>query len=230
MRQTPSSIYTDAVNRALPQAIQVADRYHLVQNLREHLQRACDRKRTSLPFVEDTSVKREPPHGKDKVRPHAHSPVAEALPVLCEHAQSEEADQPLPLQEPEREEHQETDEAELASLTYADRKKQISRDNRVARYEEIMALHRVGMAQRAIARHLGISRKTVKSFVAAPAFPERVPGTGFRPKGTGKLDPYLLYLRARWEAGIHKGSHLFDEIKARGYTGSASLVGDLPPI
>lgn len=83
------------------------------------------------------------------------------------------------------------------------------------------------MAQRAIARHLGISRKTVKHFVTAPAFPQRVPGTGFRPKGTGKLDPYLPYVRSRWEAGVHKGSHLFDEIKARGYTGSASLLGQL---
>jgi len=46
-----ASAYADAVKRALPHATQVADHYHLVQNLREHLQRFLDRKRTSLPVV-----------------------------------------------------------------------------------------------------------------------------------------------------------------------------------
>ena len=45
--------YADAVKRALPHATQVADRYHLVQNLREQLQQFLDRKRTCLPEVED---------------------------------------------------------------------------------------------------------------------------------------------------------------------------------
>src|SRR5260370_38588553 len=46
-----ASSYADAVKRTLPHAIQVADRYHLVQNLREHLQRFLARKRTCLPEV-----------------------------------------------------------------------------------------------------------------------------------------------------------------------------------
>src|SRR3989475_10667762 len=48
-----ASAYADAVKRALPHATQIADRYHLVQNLREHLQRFLDRKRTCLPQIED---------------------------------------------------------------------------------------------------------------------------------------------------------------------------------
>src|SRR5260370_10293392 len=51
-----ASAYADAVKQALPHAVQVADRYHLIQNLREHLQRFLDRKRMCLPFVEDTSL------------------------------------------------------------------------------------------------------------------------------------------------------------------------------
>jgi len=39
-----ASAYAEAARRALPHATQVADRYHLVQNLREHLQRFLDRK------------------------------------------------------------------------------------------------------------------------------------------------------------------------------------------
>src|SRR6266702_8021710 len=52
-----ASAYADAVKRALPHALQVADRYHLVQNLREHLQPFLDRKRTWLPELEDIPLK-----------------------------------------------------------------------------------------------------------------------------------------------------------------------------
>jgi hypothetical protein len=41
-----ASAFADAVSRVLPHATQVADRYHLVQNLRDHLQQFLDRKRT----------------------------------------------------------------------------------------------------------------------------------------------------------------------------------------
>jgi len=90
-----------------------------------------------------------------------------------------------------------------------------------------MALHRAGMGHRAIARQLRMSRKTVKLFVSSPAFPERAPGTGLRPKGKSKLEPYLPYLRERWEFGMHTSSRLFGEIKERGYTGCLSLLGKL---
>src|SRR5207249_5443582 len=52
-----ASAYADAVRRALPHVTQVADRYHLVQNLREHVQRFLDRKRTWLPELEDIPLK-----------------------------------------------------------------------------------------------------------------------------------------------------------------------------
>src|SRR2546421_12237506 len=52
-----ASAYADAAKRALPHATQVADRYHLVHNLREHLQQFLDRKRTCLPEIEDSPLK-----------------------------------------------------------------------------------------------------------------------------------------------------------------------------
>jgi transposase len=48
--------FAEAISQALPHATQVADRYHLIQNLRDHLQQFLDRKRTCLPLVEDTPV------------------------------------------------------------------------------------------------------------------------------------------------------------------------------
>jgi len=44
--------YADGAKQGAPDAVQVADRYHLVANLRETLQRLLDRKRSCLPFLE----------------------------------------------------------------------------------------------------------------------------------------------------------------------------------
>jgi transposase len=188
-----ASAYADAVKRALPHAIQVADRYHLIQNLREHLQRLLDRKRTCLPFVEDTpvSAKEEPPGAQG----------------------------PPPPQPP-----QAVPEADLSNLISAERKQLISRNKRLARYEEVMALHRAGHSQREISRQLHLSRNTVQRYISAPGFPERAEGSGRRRSGTSKLDPYLPFLREQWDAGNHTCAHLFHLVKARGYTGCESLL------
>lgn len=205
-----ASAFADAVSQVLPHATQVADRYHLVQNLREHLQRLLDHHRSCLPLVEDTAVKRSQTSAKEQ----ADSPAD-----LILGANSDPAAGLLPS---EQQEGQTGAEAILSGLTYAERKKKISRDKRVWRYEEVMALHRQGMPHRAIARQLRISRNTVRRYVASSGFPERAEGSGQRAKGAGKLDPYLPYLREQWNAGIHNCSHLFKEVKARGYTGCQS--------
>ena len=223
-----ASAYADAAKRALPHAVQVADRYHLIQNLREHLQRFLDRKRTCLPLVEDTSLQGAQARGTNSEGASSTSPKVVAIlarsPV---NAKSQRADPPPHAQEPEQPEEQDQTDRDLSCFTYADRKKKISRDKRSAWYEEIMALPRAGIEQRAIARHLRMSRKTVKLFVSSPAFPERAPGTGLHPKGKSKLDPYLPYLRERRESGTHTSLRLFGEIKERGYTGCQSLLGKL---
>ena len=83
------------------------------------------------------------------------------------------------------------------------------------------------MGQRAIAREMQMSRRIVRRFLTSETFPERASGSGRRPKSKGMLDPYLAFLRERWNAGEQTGSHLFREIKERGYTGSESLLRHL---
>ena len=222
-----ASAYADAVNRALPHATQVADRYHLVQNLREHVQKFLDQKRILLPFVEDTPLKGDPTPSTGALSPVGASPDDVKGSSLVPDQYSDA------IQERE----QGHMEVEISSLTYTERQKKISRDKRYARYEEVMALYQAGMAQRAIARQLGVSRKLVAHFVSSPAFPERSPGSGQKPSGKSKLTRFIPYLRERWLAGTHKSSLLFQEIKEQGYTGSssglrhliASWRADLPP-
>jgi transposase len=117
----------------------------------------------------------------------------------------------------------EDERAGARQLTVTEQRRQISRANRLARYEQIIALHRQGLSQRAIARQLHVSRKVVYRSVRAGTFPERVP-TGRR---QSKLAPYLPYLRHSFEQGCHNGRQLAREIQAQGFRGSASLVGKL---
>ena len=219
-----ASAYADAAKRALPHATQVADRYHLVQNLREHLQRFLDRKRTCLPEIEDSPLQAVslsgPGNGgalNEQTSPLTATASVDSVPPEGTAQPQEELqpDQPPALM---------AQEMDLACLTYAERKKKISRDKRYARYEHILALHQAGLGQRAIARQLQISRRIVQRFLTSDGFPERAPGSGLRAFGKSKLDPYLGYLRHRWSAGEHSGPRLFDEIKQRGSTGSASLL------
>ena len=231
-----ASSYADAVSRALPRAIQVADRFHLCQNLREHLQTVLDRKRTCLPLVEDIPLKGATANTTGSVGP-PDIPAGEILVASPESSETEVSDTHQGTIQPEQEAMPNETEALLSSLTYAERRKKISRDKRYARYEEVMALHRAGMGQRAIARELGVSRKVVQRFVTSDGFPERAPGSGQRPKSKSKLAPYLPYVRQRWAAGTQNGLQLFREIKGRGYTGSRALLErliaewrtDLPP-
>ncbi len=232
-----ASAFADAVSRVLPHATQVADRYHLIQNLRDHLQQFLDRKRTCLPEVADIPLKEGSTNTQD-----LRDPLADQMSSVesCAESPSSQAggtSQPEAQVGPEAPKTAMEQERELSSLTYAERKKKISRDKRYARYEAVQALHREGLGQRAIARELHMSRRIVHRYLSAEAFPERAPGSGVRPRGTSKLDPYLAYLRERWSAGEHSGSRLFCEIKERGYTGSESglrhLLGEwrteLPP-
>jgi len=219
-----ASAYADAVKRALPHATQVADHYHLVQNLREHLQRFLDRKRTCLPEVEDIPLKAVSTNDQGLGGSLNDQMGIVTSTVSVGRAPAERTDQPQEHVQRELPHALLDREMDLASLTYAERKKKISRDKRYARYEHVLALHRAGMGQRAIARELQMSRRIVQRFLTSDGFPERAPGSGLRAPGKSKLDPYLGYLRERWNAGEHASSRLFAEIKQRGYIGSESLL------
>jgi transposase len=94
------------------------------------------------------------------------------------------------------------------------------RAKRLARYERVLELHEQGVLQQEIAQHLRIGRATVRRYVAADGFPERVP----YPRLESKLDPYTAYLAQRWAAGEINGQRLWQELRAQGFTGSRMTV------
>ncbi|WP_369392392.1 ISL3 family transposase [Streptomyces sp. CG1] len=74
----------------------------------------------------------------------------------------------------------------------------------------------------AIARELGLNRRTVAKYARAGSWQECVRRTP--PGRSTSLDPYLEYLRQRWEEGEHTATVLHQEIAAKGYLGHYQRV------
>jgi transposase len=162
-----ASAFADAVSRVLPHATHVADRYHLVQNLRDHLQQFLDRKRTCLPEVEDIPLKEGSTNTQGLRGSLADQTCTVESRAEAPGSQAESTSQPEAQIGPEAPKTAIEQERELACLTYAERKKKISRDKRYARYEHMLALHQAGMGQRAIARELHMSRRIVHRYLSS---------------------------------------------------------------
>jgi transposase len=199
--------YAAAARKGAPQAQQVADRFHLLQNLRERLKEVMDRKQSCLPEIEE--------HASDAIPTKARGMKDKGTPQMAE-----------PQAEPEPEKHYRTGSASPNQrpdqMRYDEFQKQVRRDKRVCRYEDVRTLMEQGFSQRAIARKLKLARATVSKFAQAEEYPEM-----HHPKRGEKrslLDPYKCYILHRWQHGCSNGVQLYDEIKAYGYTGSAALL------
>ena len=77
----------------------------------------------------------------------------------------------------------------LRRLPKLERLQRARREERLARYEQVIALRKQGMSHAAIANRVGIGASTVQSWLAAGTFPERKPR-----EQASQLDRYLPYL------------------------------------
>jgi transposase len=93
------------------------------------------------------------------------------------------------------------------------------REERLARYQHVVALRKLGLSQQTIADQVGIGHATVSRWLAHDTFREQQP----RPRKTA-LDFHLPFVRQRWEAGCHDIAQLYRELVARGYTQSYASV------
>lgn len=203
-------IYADGARRGAPDAIQVADRFHLLRNLRETLERLLIRRHADLPLM----TMREDLQGTlvvvHFVNSHSRSPRERTLDPLAPGTASVSApDSPSVV-----------DVVPPARLTQDERIRLERRGRRLMRYQQVMELHHQGVSLREIAQQVGIGRKTVRRYVDSGRFPE----IAQRRRMPSILDRFEAYLIERWLAGCHNGLQLYRELLNQGYTGSRASV------
>ncbi len=170
--------YASAATTGAPQAVQCADRFHILKNLGEALE-GC--------LARHLAAKRK----------------TQMLELLEECAPSGEAPRSV----------RRSPKVERQQLAY--------REERLARYEQVVALRQRGMSQAAIALRVGMGASTVSNWLAAGTYPETTRGPY-----VSRIDPYLSYLFELWESGCHNMVRLHQELVERGYKGSYASVRD----
>jgi transposase len=186
-----SGVYAAAMTAACPQAVQVADRWHLLKNLSENLERLLDSQRTLI--------------NQAALEVNQSLTAASELPANDQPSMSPVLTQPTPGVT-----------ADQVPIGQA-----IPTEKRYHHYQQVKALQQVGHPMRAIARHLGMSRRTVKKYFTQESF---VPKT--KTKRANLLE-FELYLRQRWQAGETNGKTLLKQIKQLGYKGSYTILMNL---
>ena len=170
-----SGEYARGAQLGSPSAQQVMDRWHVIKNWREALERVVSRVYPRLKQRQDQS--RSTPFPKRK-KPR----------TLHEHVTSE-----------------------------------LSRQLRLARYEQVLEYYQQGLPIAQIAQHLHLARGTIYKYLAADSFPERSPRSAT--PGTGKLiAPYTAYLRERCAQGCQNAQQLYREIQVQGFSGNPRTV------
>jgi transposase len=193
--------YIEGASQGAPDAVQVADRFHLVQNVREMLQRLLERHQTALAATTLPEQTAAPCVEADQTISNAEeAPVCTIASV---------SPPPSTVATP------------TFTQTKAAEQRDVRRKRRLARYEQVRTLHDQGVSQRAIARNLGLSIHTVRSFVMAEQFPERAT----RRTVASKLDPFVPYLSQQLAAGQDNATQLWRDLcEQQGFKGSRPLV------
>ena len=177
-----SGTYAEGVARGAPDAVQVADRFHLTKNLGEVVVEVLKRHRADL---------------REVIVPTASSPRSDGgIPQAAD----------LPG---------ETSAAGVSRQAWSQRRQQTRRSQRVARYEQMLALRERGLPIAAIAQELGVARRTIHRWLAVGSFSERTP----RRRPPSPLAPFAEYLTCRWAEGCHNGTQLWREVCEQGYAG-----------
>lgn len=162
--------YASAALAAAPQAVQCADRFHVLTNLSKSVEGVLSRHLAAHRTPVDLASRATPlstPLGKG---PPKRSP---------KHAQESQA----------------------------------KRKERLAQYQQVVALRQLGFAQTAIAAQVGIGHATVSRWLSHGAFPEQKP-----PQRKTRFDHHLKEVAERWEGGCHNIAQLHRELVAAGHT------------
>ena len=167
--------YAEGGRQGAPDAIQVADRFHLSANASAAMDEVLRSRRRHVEYV----VVAEP---APETGPTPTAPV------------------PPPSQTQQ----------ELA----------VRRSRRSARWDEVRARRAAGYSIQRIAREMGMHRRTVRRYLAAPEVPRnRPPKPDHVAWARPTLQPFVAYLQGRWQPGRTNVAQLKRELERRAIAG-----------
>lgn len=172
--------YAQGIQEGAPHAVQVADRWHLLKNLGEVLERLLQRHRGAL---ERAATLASTTTAASAFASSAPSPHADGAAVV--HDSAEDAGASSSPAEPPR------------AAT--------SRTKRQRLYEQVHALHAQGFSINATSQRAGLSRQTVRKYLRADRCPERAQ----RRTKIGTWTKHDSFLRTRWNEGCRDAVMLF---------------------
>lgn len=211
--------YAEGAREGAPDALQVADRWHLLKNLGDALTSLFEMHR---PAIEQQLRPATNPRAPTQ---NAGAQATSAAPDVPQAAR----DQPAAVIVPPLRRVLPTDPAPMQpgsiprpslSSTRKQAEQEQRRARRQTRYAEVCQLHEQGGTLRAIADQLGLDRNPVAKYGQAGVFPERQS----RSPQSSLLDPYKPYILERWNAGCHTGTIMLREVEARGYRGGQTTL------
>jgi len=197
--------YIKGATEGAPDAIQVADHWHLLTNLRDAFKQLLESKRACLKAAAESQEHRQE---------QTAEPTAAEL-----HAKSVTESAKGFSDKPKQEEEQ-GEQSDARELTIAEQEKQARHAKRQECYSAVQDLHQQGVSIRGISRRLKLSRITVRKYIEAescPLYPEGV-------RRWSKLGPYVSYIQQRWESGCHNATQIWRELQQLGFDGSRGLV------
>jgi transposase len=190
-----SATYAEAATEGAPQAVQVADRWHLLENLREAVERVLGRHSTvvnaTLKALEAPPC---PPHEPTGPQTGAAVPSGE-LPS------------PRPPVKP-------------VPVSPRLQAKRARRRELVERFDRVHELHKRGYPAARIARELGLSRRSVFRYLRR----QTCPAWDLRGSRRSRLDGYREWIDARLAEGFINVADLHRQLTERGFKGSYGSV------
>jgi transposase len=191
--------FAQAAAETAPQARRVADRWHLLKNLREAVERALARASSDV----HEALREAPPSADsgslDSGPPQADSFPSEVVPAVAGPSGAD---------------------SESKSLSSRKQAQEAKRRQRIQQYERIRALHAEGLSLRKIARAAGVSVKRVIRYLRAERCPDWNPG---RQRPT-QLDRFAAEVDAWITQGGRNAADLYRKLLTQGCRASYDAV------